>query len=77
MSYGYCVEVRNDSLKYVLSEVLRDMIKDKRHIEIEVKNDEDTYIYTLEVFDNGSSSIDVLARHRDRISYTGDMEFGK
>ena len=52
-------------------------IKDKRHIEIEVKNDEDTYLYTLEVFDNGSSSIDVLARHRDRISYTGDMEFGK
>lgn len=100
VSYGYCVEVRNDSLiSYLpyfggvyqvpygggkglnfeerIGNYSETQIKDKRHIEIEVKNDEDTYIYTLEVFDNGSSSIDVLARHRDRISYTGDMEFGK
>ena len=39
------------------------------------KNIEDTYLYSLEIFDNGSSSIDVQALQRDRISFTGDMKF--
>ena len=45
-----------------------------RHIEIGVVNDEDTYLYTIEVFDNGSSSVDVHARQRERISYSGNIE---
>ena len=48
-----------------------------RHIEISVKNDEDTYLYTIDVFDNGSSQIDIQARQRERISYSGDMIFDK
>ena len=48
-----------------------------RHIEIGLKNDEDTYLYTINVFDNGSSSIDVQSRRRESISYSGEMEFGK
>ena len=48
-----------------------------RHIEIGVKNDEDTYLYTIEVYDNGSSHIDVQARQRERISYSGEMIFDK
>jgi hypothetical protein len=45
-----------------------------RHIEIGVTNEEDTYFYTIEVFDNGSSSVDVRARQRERISYSGNIE---
>ena len=46
-------------------------------IEIGVVNDEDTYLYTIEVFDNGNSSIDVHARQRERISYSGEIYWGK
>ena len=46
-----------------------------REIEISVTNSEDTYLYRLGVFDNGSSSLDVQSRHREQISYTGDMVF--
>ena len=49
----------------------------QRHIEISVKNDEGTYLYSIDVFDNGSSQIDVQARQRERISYSGDMIFDK
>ena len=49
----------------------------QRHIEIGVKNDEDTYIYTIDVFDNGSSQINVQPRQREPISYSGDMIFDK
>ena len=49
----------------------------QRHIEIGLKNDEDTYLYTIKVFDNGSSSIEVQSRRRESISYSGEMEFVK
>ena len=48
-----------------------------RHIEIGLSNEEDTYLYTIEVFDNGSSSVEVRARQRERISYSGYLEFGQ
>ena len=47
----------------------------KRHIEISLKNEEDTYLYRIDVFDNGNSSIDVQARQREPISYSGNMVF--
>lgn len=46
-------------------------VKDKRTIVVKVKTDEDSYIYTLEVFDNGSASVRVSSRNRDEISYMG------
>ena len=49
----------------------------QRHIEIGVKNDEDTYLYTIDVWDNGSSQIEVLPRQRERITYSGEMTFDK
>lgn len=49
--------------------------KNARQITILVSNNEDTYTYIIEVFDNGSSSIDVQARNREGISYSGDMSF--
>ena len=98
VSYGYSVEVRNDSLisylPYIggvyrvpygggmglnfeerIGSYRETQVKNKRRIEIEVKNIEDTYLYSLEIFDNGSSSIDVQALQRDRISFSGKMKF--
>ncbi|MBR2776450.1 MAG: DUF4251 domain-containing protein [Prevotella sp.] len=99
VSYGYSVEVRNDSLFSYLPYFGRayqvpygggkglnfserigsyhesQLNNGKRHIEIQVKNEEDTYLYTLDIFDNGSSQIDVQSRQREQISYSGNMEF--
>jgi len=47
----------------------------RRHIEINVKNDEDSYLYVIEMFDNGNSDIEVQAQQRERISYSGEMVF--
>ena len=101
VSFGYTVEVRNDSLFSYLpyigrayqipygggkglnfSERIGSYQETQRknglqHIEIGVKNDEDTYLYTIEVWDNGKSQINVQARQRERISYSGDMIFDK
>jgi hypothetical protein len=46
-----------------------------REIEISVTNSEDSYLYVLNVFDNGSISLNVQSRQRELISYTGDMVF--
>jgi len=43
-------------------------------IEIGVKNSEDTYLYTISVFDNGKSSIGVRCRERTPISYSGELD---
>lgn len=99
VSYGYSVEVRNDTLFSYLPyfgraynvpygggkglnfshpiENYQEYQKKngQRHIEIGLTNEEDTYLYTIEVFDNGNSSVEVLSRQRERIYYTGMMEF--
>ena len=99
LSYGYSVEVRNDSLISYLpyfgraysvpygggkgltfSERIGSYQEYQkgngmRHIEIGLRNDEDTYLYTIEVYDNGSSSISVQSRQRENISYSGEMRF--
>ena len=99
LSYGYSVEVRNDSLISYLpyfgraysvpygggkgltfSERIGSYQEYQkgnglRHIEIGLRNDEDTYLYTIEVYENGSSSISVQSRQRENISYSGEMRF--
>ena len=101
VSFGYSVEVRNDTLISYLPYFGRaynvpygggkglnftapigsyqEFMKrnGQRHIEIGVSNEEDTYFYTIEVFDNGNSTVDVRARQRERISYSGNIEFGR
>ena len=101
VSYGYSVEVRNDTLFSYLPyfgraynvpygggkglnfshpiENYQEYQKKngQRHIEIGLTNEEDTYLYTIEVFDNGNSSVEVLSRQRERIFYTGMREFEK
>ena len=98
VSYGYAVEVRNDSLISYLpyiggaynvpygggkglnfSERIGSYQESQKNngqhqIVINVTNEEDSYVYTLKVFDNGSSSIDVQSRQRDHISYSGEVE---
>lgn len=99
VSYGYTVEVRNDTLISYLpfmgraynipygggkglnfSERIESYQESQKkngqyQIEIGVTNDEDTYLYIIGVFDNGSSSIEVLSRQRESISYSGEMLF--
>ena len=43
-------------------------------IKMRVRNEEDSYVYTLDVFDNGKASIGVQAVERDNIHFDGDME---
>ena len=45
--------------------------KDCHTVVINVTNEEDTYVYTLGIFDNGEVSIHVSSRNRDAISYLG------
>ncbi len=45
--------------------------KDCRTIVLGVKNDEDSYVYTLNVYDNGTVYINVSCRNRDSINYNG------
>ena len=101
VSFGYSVEVRNDSLISYLPYFGRaynvpygggkglnfsapigsyqEYMKrnGQRHIEIGVSNEEDTYLYTIEVFDNGNSSVEVRARERERISYSGNVDLDR
>ena len=48
--------------------------KDQTLIEIGVENEEDTYVYTISIFDNGNTDIAVRSRNREHISFSGEME---
>ena len=43
-------------------------------ITMKAANEEDVYSFRLEIFTNGSTSIDLTARERESISYSGQME---
>ena len=45
----------------------------RSHIEFTVTNDEDSYLYRIDVFNNGKAYIDIVARDRDAISFDGEM----
>lgn len=42
-------------------------------ITIKVYNEEDDYLFRLVIFNNGSTSVDVISREREPISYSGNM----
>ena len=44
-------------------------------VRIQVKTDEDQHIYSLTVFGNGRASLDVQSVNRERISFSGMMDF--
>lgn len=98
VSYGYSIEVRNDSLISYLpyfgraynvpygggkglnfSERIGNYQESQtkngwHHIEIGLTNSEDTYLYIIDLFDNGNSSINVRSRQREPISFSGEFE---
>ena len=47
--------------------------KGRMQITMLVNNEEDNLTYVLLVFDNGQASIDVRAREREPISYSGEL----
>ena len=49
--------------------------KGKRHIEISVEKDSDTLLYVIEVSAKGHSNISVRSHRRERMSFSGHMEF--
>ena len=49
--------------------------QDGYEIRIFVKTDEDEHLYRITLFDNGSATVDVQSQNRDRISYSGQMDF--
>jgi len=48
--------------------------KDQRRIDFRVVNEEDTYLYSIEVYENGNATINVQARERDRIAFSGILK---
>ena len=51
--------------------------KEGYEVRIYVKTDEDEHVYILTIFDNGRTSADVQSGNRDRVSYSGIMEFSE
>ena len=49
--------------------------KDGYEVRVYVKTDEDEHLYLFTIFDNGRASLDVQSGNRERISYSGQMEF--
>ena len=49
--------------------------KDGFEIRVYVKTDEDEHLYVITLFDNGRASLDVQSGNRERISYSGQMDF--
>lgn len=47
--------------------------KDRRSINIKVKTAEDSFVYYLEIFDNGEASVSVQSLNRDDISFRGSL----
>ena len=47
--------------------------KDLSRLEIGVKTTEDTYLYTIELYNSGKAFIHVRSTHRDPISFDGDL----
>ena len=47
--------------------------KDQSRIEIDMKTDEDSYHYVIDLYDSGKAYIHVRSQHRDPISFDGDF----
>ena len=47
---------------------------DQVRLDIDVKTDEDTYHYIVDIFNTGKADIRVMSQHRDAISFNGDCQ---
>lgn len=50
-------------------------IKDGHRIQIQANTKEDRFLYTFQIYDDGSVTLDVLSDNRDPITYMGQLEF--
>jgi hypothetical protein len=66
-SQGLNFETRAKSISVTQSK------KDLFSIEINMKTDEDTYNYVIELYDSGKVYIQVRSQHKDPISFDGDF----
>ena len=48
--------------------------KGRTHVRLVTDNEEDVITFQLEIFDNGQATIDVQAREREPITYSGELE---
>lgn len=48
--------------------------KNLRKIDFDATNEENTYHYTIDVYENGNATINVVARERDPITFSGVMK---
>ena len=51
--------------------------KDMTRVELRVQNDEDTYDYMIDVFDNGRVLLDVSPQNRESVSFSGMLNLDK
>ena len=56
-------------LQYVESQPKKNLTR----LELAVRTQEDSYLYTIEVFDTGEADIRVRSQHRDPISFDGNV----
>lgn len=56
------------------SQQIRNNKKSLTTLHLFTTNDEDTYQYIVEIFDNGRTHIDVRSRRREAISFDGSMK---
>ena len=68
---GHALNFKADVGSYQVAQTRRDCYE----IRLYVKTDEDEHLYLFTVFDNGRTSLEVQSGNRDRISYSGEMEF--
>ena len=66
-------KVFNFSAPIISYESARDR-KGKTYVRLVTDNEEDVITFQLEIFDNGQATIDVRAREREPITYSGELE---
>ena len=49
--------------------------KEGYQVRLYVKTDEDEHLYLFYIYPNGRTTLDVHSQNRDRMSYTGEMDF--
>lgn len=67
---GNALNFSGKAKNYIVSYPKKDMTR----ILFNVTNEEDSYKFTLEIFDNGSSTIDVISNNREPISFSGQLD---
>jgi hypothetical protein len=54
---------------------LEEQVKpDQKRVTMQVRTEEDTYQYVVDIWSNGKADIDIYSRNRDNIRFSGQME---